>query len=296
MDIFKKNKHFYYIKTKNEVADSKILERLKKIYTPPAWKNVCYSSNKHSHIQVHGIDVGGKKQYILSEKWVNNAKSKKYNRLRNFIKDLSSFKKKIKLPSNLSCFDKKTLIHLLFNLLIDTHIRVGNEKYAKHHSTYGLTTLRQKHLNYSSGYFTFSFIGKSDIKHSVIVPEEYTSYLKLLYKPNNRNSPIFLYNGTTISSEELNNYLKENMGEYTCKDFRTYSANVVFIKTFLKKIKESKPSKINKIILESIDESAKSLGNSRTICKKSYISDNLINYCLKIQDNSVNYSSLLEEL
>jgi DNA topoisomerase-1 len=293
MDIIKKNKRFYYT-SGSPVIDSEIISRLKKIRVPPAWKDVMYASKPSSHIQVHGIDGGGKKQYILSEKWISRSKSKKYNRLRNFIKDLRDFKRKIKL-TEISTFSKETLIHLLFNLLIDTHIRVGNEKYAKCHSTYGLTTLRQKHVSFIDGHFVFSFVGKSKIKHSIIVPEEYNSYLKILHNPEHRNRPFFVYKSTTLNSEELNDYLRQHMGEYTCKDFRTYSANIVFIKTLLKKLKSSS-KKIEKLVVECIDESAKSLGNSRTICKKSYISDNLVNYCLKLKNNNVTYDSLLEEI
>ena len=123
-------------------------------------------------------------------------------------------------------------------MLIDVHIRVGNEIYAQQNKTYGLTTLRQKHLISKDNKYYFSFIGKSSIKHSIDIPSEYLPYLKQLVL-SDRNKPLFWYRvgGTIkeISSEELNNFLKEQMGnDYTCKDFRTYSANILFIKAFLK--------------------------------------------------------------
>jgi DNA topoisomerase-1 len=292
--IVRKNKRFYH-QSGEPVTDQETLERLKKLYVPPAWTEVKYAASKHSHVQVHGIDAGGKKQYILSQQWINKARSKKYSRLRSFIKDLPSFRKKIKLPpQSKEQINKETLIKLLFNLLLDTHIRVGNEKYAKSHSTYGLTTLRQKHIINENNVFYFSFVGKSKIKHLIKIPEEYNSFIKQLYKGSSRNPLFITTNGEIIDSEELNNYLKQHMGGYTCKDFRTYSANIVFIKTFLKKLKENKP--IVKLILQSIDESAQSLGNSRTICKKSYISDNLINYCTNLKNTNVSYSLLLSEV
>jgi len=272
---------FYYNKTDSRVTDVALLERVSKIKVPPAWKNVWYASNKKCHIQVYGIDASGKKQYILSNEWVNNAKSEKFTRMKSFIRNLGPFKKKIKLTNNK--LTKDNIIKLLFNLLIDIHIRVGNEIYAEQNKTYGLTTLLQKHLILTGSVYSLSFIGKSKIKHSLDIPTEYQSIIKKLILPN-KNKSLFHYQNDSlehkiVSSEELNIYLKENMGSsYTCKDFRTYSANILFIKAFLYNSK--KESNVKKVVLKSIDSSAKQLGHTRSISKKSYISDNLLNYCI----------------
>jgi DNA topoisomerase-1 len=273
--IYKKGNNFFFNKTNQQVTDQKCLSRLQSFRVPPAWKNVWYSSTPKCHIQVYGTDSSGKRQYIQSEKWISNAKYKKYLRMKMFIKDLSSFKKKISL-TNFNC-SYRSVINLLFNLLIDTHLRVGNEKYAESNKTYGLTTLRQKHFTENK----FVFVGKSKIKHSLEIPECYIKFLKMLSLPD-PNKPLFWYHDGSeikeISSEELNVFLKEHMGnEYTCKDFRTYSANILFIKAFLK---NSKHLNGKKCVLASIDQAAQELGHTRNISRKSYISDTLINYCL----------------
>ena len=240
--IIKKNDK-YYSRNNNPITNKEIISRLDLIKVPPAWINVWYASNKKCHIQVHGIDASGKKQYILSEEWIANQKSDKYLRMKSFIKKLKLFKKKIgTVPSNITT--KESLMVLLFNLLIDTHIRVGNEIYALKNKTYGLTTLLQKHLVLlSDNNYQLSFTGKSKIDHSIDIPPEYSSIIKKLVLSGSRNSnkPLFYYSGgNTVSSEELNDYLKKNMGsKYTCKDFRTYSANILFIKAFLKNSKKS---------------------------------------------------------
>ena len=269
--IFKKNNKFYFNISKKEVVDQNDLTRLNGLVVPPAWQNVWYASNLKCHIQVYGTDASGKKQYILSEKWINTSRAKKFNRMKNFIRDLELFKKKIK--------NKEILIHLLFNLLLDTHVRVGNEIYAEKNNTFGLTTFRQKHLKLINGEYFFEFTGKSNINHCVFIPKKYYVYLqKLIFK--NKEKRLF----PGVTSEILNNYLKEYMGrEYTCKDFRTYSANILFIKAFLK----------NKNILKSIDSSASFLGHTRTICKKSYISNNLIDFCRDNYDLAVGLSEEL---
>lgn len=283
--IFKDKEEYFFNKNKKKVFDKVILERLTKIKAPPAWKNVWYASDPRCHIQVYGTDVSGKKQYILSEKWINNAKSQKFNRMKAFIRQIPAFKKTIKL-SKVSKIDKETLIHLLFNLLIDTHIRVGNEIYAEQNKTYGLTTLRQKHLVKKENCYLFVFTGKSKINHSIEIPSEYNYYLDKLTLED-QNKPLFYYEkNKTISSEELNVYLRNHMGKkYTCKDFRTYSANIFFIKSFLKRSKQG--GNIKKIILNSIDDSAKLLGHTRSICRKSYISNTLIAYCTDHSDACV---------
>jgi len=293
--IYRKGNKFYFNKKResqkqNEVTDQKILERLSKFVVPPAWTNVWYASKPKCHIQVCGIDAGGKKQYILSEQWVKNSKYTKYNRMKSFIRDLTSFKKRIKLKSVI--LSRETLIHLLFNLLIDLHIRVGNEIYAEQNGSYGLTTLRQKHLK-SNG--TLQFLGKSNINHKIHIPSEYAPWFSLLKIENAKNKPLFYYRENnkmvTLSSEELNVYLKTHMGkEYTCKDFRTYSANMLFIKSF--KAKSSQNNlKPKRIVLNCIDEAAQQLGHTRSISRKSYISESLVDYCIDSFDEASRLSS-----
>ena len=115
--IYKKNNKYFFHKNKKEVTNFVELERLNSIKVPPAWESVWYSSNKKCHIQVHGIDSAGKKQYILSEKWINSKRSEKYFRMKSFIRDLSSFKKKIKINNSLfkGTIDKESLIKLLYS-------------------------------------------------------------------------------------------------------------------------------------------------------------------------------------
>ena len=275
--IYRANGVFYFHKTKKPVQDPKTLERLRRLVVPPAWSNVWYASNPRCHIHVHGIDQGGKKQYILSDKWVQNAKYEKFNRMKRFIKQLSSFKRVIELPHNVS-ITRENVIHLLFNLLIDLHVRVGNEIYAENNKTYGLTTLRQRHLKFVDGVFQLHFTGKSNIKHVVTIPLKYNGWFNEL-KKSDKNSLLFKYNSRAVTSEELNDYLKNVMGrEYTCKDFRTYSANMLFINSFLKNCKTVHNPK--KCVLKSIDEAAQQLGHTRSVSRKSYISESVVDYCV----------------
>jgi len=281
--IYKKNNCYFFKKGNAKVTDQVILKRLNEFVVPPAWRNVWYSSNKKSHIQVHGIDQSGKKQYILSKEWIDAKTEEKFIRMKKFVRLLPSFKKMISMNNQSLLNSKETLINLLFNLLLDTHIRVGNEIYADKNKTYGLTTLKQKHLILErNGDYRFVFVGKSKQIQNIEIPKCYNNLFKKLFK-NEPNKPLFYYSGdynNIINSEELNDYLKSFFGgEYSCKDFRTYSANVLFIESFLKNCKiESNPKKI---IISSMDYSALKLGHTRNISKKSYISSHLVDYSLR---------------
>jgi DNA topoisomerase-1 len=279
--IYQKKNKYYYHSSNRVVSNRSILDRIDSIYVPPAWTSVWYASSPKTHIQVHGVDESGKKQYILSEAHIEKSKTEKYKRMKNFIKDLDRFKRVIRLSECGDTASTKTdTMHLLFWLLMETHIRVGNEMYVP--ESYGLTTMRQKHLKSESGHFSFEFVGKSKIIHTVAIPKRFNQYMSklILNKPNHH---VFWYlDGTKrvpISSDELNEYLKQHMGsDYTCKDFRTYSANVLFIKAFLKN--ECQHSNPKRFVLKCIDESADQLGHSRSISRKSYISGNLLTFCI----------------
>jgi len=275
--IYKNGGRYYYNKNNSRVVGSTDLSRLNKLIVPPAWSSVWYASSEKSHIQVHGIDQGGKKQYILSDSWNSKRKQDKYTRIKLFVQRINSFKRKIAIRDS-DYIDREYVIKLLFNLLISTHIRVGNDIYALNNKTYGLTTLLQKHFVNNK----FVFTGKSNIHHSVAVPPRFVNIIKR-FVSNNKSDPLFYYslngNKRIITSGELNDYLKRNMGEeYTCKDFRTYSANIIFIESFLKESKMNSNPK--KTVLKCIDYTSEKLGHTRNICRKSYISTNLMNYCI----------------
>jgi len=287
--IYQKTNKYYYHSTNKQVTNKSILDRIDSIYVPPAWTSVWYACNPKSHIQVHGVDESGKRQYILSEEHIEKSKIEKYKRMKQFIKDLDRFKRIIRLPNEPES-TKTEIMHLLFWLLMETHIRVGNEMYVP--ESYGLTTMRQRHLVKENGTFSFQFVGKSKIEHTVIIPKRFNQYMSklILNKPNHH---LFWYSSGSkrlnVSSDELNEYLKQHMGsDYTCKDFRTYSANVLFIKAFLKNQCEN--TNYKRFVLKCIDESADQLGHSRSISRKSYISENLLTFCIESYDQAKRYS------
>ena len=271
--ISKKDNEYYYNKNNEKITNQREIKRLNSIKVPPAWKSLWFASNKNCHILAYGFDTNSKKQYILNEKWIEIQKNEKYSRTKRFIKKLDQFKMLIVFNNTLS---KENLIKVLFNLLLDTHIRVGNEVYSKNNDTYGLTTFRNKHLVLKDNKYYFEFNGKSNIKHLIGIPSKYNKILTKLKIENKEN--LFSINNENITSEDLNTFLKENMdNEFSCKDFRTYSANIIFINTFLL----FKNNNNNKSVINNcIKETAKLLGHSTSISKKSYISDSLINYCI----------------
>jgi len=290
--IYLSGNNYYYHSDKSKVTNTHEIVRLKSIKVPPSWNSIWYASNKKCHIQAYGIDSSGKKQYILNINWINSKKCEKFSRMKLFNKKIIHFKKLInRFTLDLT---KENIIKVLLSLMLDTHIRVGNEIYSKNNKTYGLTTLLKKHLKVND-YYSFEFVGKSGIKHNIKINTRYNQILSLLLKNRNPQDNLFYYHQDNskinINSDDLNDYIKSNLGkEFTCKDFRTYSANILFIETFLKNSKGN--DNIKKIIQKSIEEAALKLGHSKGISKKSYISDSLINYCLDSFDSAVKLSPL----
>ena len=269
----KKYSFVYYLNTK-EITNKNTLERLRKLHIPPMWKNVKISTSEIDYLQATGEDSKGRIQYIYHPIWVELAKIEKYNRLKLFIKKLPLLMRtvdnKIHGPINLN--DKEYIISLIFRILKKTHSRIGNECYAEENNTYGLTTLLKKHVILDGDNVIISFIGKKSIKQDFKFTDKICStIIKELKKiPGDR---LFKTSGQeTITSSEINTYIKNIMGDnFTAKDFRTYAANDLFLKFILKKDIPQNITQIKKTINKCYDEVAEELHHTRAVCRSSYV-------------------------
>ena len=192
--------------------------------------------------------------------------------------------------------NKEKILSCMFRLMMKTNMRVGNERYAEENNTFGLTTLQKKHLVGDKLCFT----GKSGVQHKISIsglcPRSKEVMLELWKKCRSSSSVIFPYNHL-----DMNGFLKTWMGgDYTCKDFRTFFSNKEFIRSFMRERLElpKDPSKgaLKSFILRCIDDSAKKLGHTRSISRKSYISEELMDFCLEQWPKArrATYSKLLD--
>lgn len=245
-------------------CNARDVERVKKLGIPPNWTEVKISNSEISHLQATGLDDKNRTQYIYHPMWVLLTSYEKYERMGLFAQKIHLFEKQIK--NDLNSSDPKTKeMAIMFRILQKTHIRIGNECYAKDNNTYGLCTLESKHLKIKGSTIHLNFIGKKSVEQSVSFRDPYC----LVYlKPFTKNKKKLF----EISATTLNDYLQNIMGgNFTCKDFRTYASNILFL-TILCKFeipKNQTESKNNlKITYEQV---AEKLGHTKAISKKSYV-------------------------
>ena len=261
-------KTFIYTNSKGvRILDAKTLSRIHKLVIPPMWENVFISENSLTHLQATGSDKK-KRQYIYHPLWSELASHNKYVRMGIFCNNIDTFERKIVKDSSNITTPRIKLLSLMFRILQKTHIRVGNEQYAKMNKTYGLCTLEKKHicLNEKNYEVTFSFIGKKNIHQSISIKDKFI-YNSLYTMLKNKNKKLF-----SVSPSELNNYLQETMGQdFTCKDFRTYASNLLFV-DMLSKLPLPTDLKENKRnLVKAFSYTSHKLGHTPLISKKSYI-------------------------
>ena len=247
----------------NNKCNKNEITRIKKLCIPPVWKNVCISNSELSHLQATGIDEKGRMQYIYHPMWVFLTSSTKFERMGKFSKKIGLLENKIKK-------DIQTLepIAIMFRILQKTHIRVGNDCYAKDNNTYGLTSLEKRHVKITGCIINLSFVGKKSVAQSVNFTDPYClQFLKNKLKVIGNKERIF-----EISPSSLNLYLQNvTGGDFTCKDFRTYASNILFLKILCRFDVPTTKSETLKNLKSTYDQVADKLGHSRAISKKSYV-------------------------
>lgn len=273
--IRKKNgKSFkYYDKKGNLLHKSKVKPYLN-FYIPPAYDNVKINMKKNKVLAI-GYDDKSRPQYIYDNKYTKRQSKNKFKKLINFGENYEKIFKKIE--TDLSSKDKKIReIAIILMLIIDCNFRVGNDKYTRDNKSYGVSTLEKKHIQNDSGELIINFIGKKGVTNKCIIKNDkikkkLTKKKKQLKKKSDK---VFSYkkNGDIfyISANDVNEYLKK-LGNFSTKYFRTWNANIEFIK-------ESK--KLNNIN-DCIENVANKLHHTPTICKKDYLNKKLLDFYKK---------------
>lgn len=253
-------------------ASQEDLERIKKLRIPPNWTNVKIDKSVNAKIQVTGYDIKGRKQYIYNKQFVETNKTKKFKKMYSF--DYSRYSRVLKHYINKKDLSKDCVIANMIKLMEDLNIRVGNETYKKENGTYGICTLLKKHLSGNK----LKFVGKKGISHEKIIKDSRSlDFIKRVYKI--KGPSLFYYSDSkNITASDLNTFLREKVQtNVTCKDIRTYCANKIFL-GFMKNVKRADTEKERKKdILKGIDYTSEQLGNTRKICRDSYLCPSNIN-------------------
>lgn len=277
----KKGKGFRYIYKGEKIVDKIILDRINKLVIPPAWSKVWICPEENGHLQVTGFDTMNRKQYIYHHLWVIQRDKKKYHRMIQFAHALPSIRLQVEKHLVLKGLPREKVLALIIKLMEHTNIRVGNNSYEKRYGSFGLTTLKDKHIEITGGNIKFSFKGKKGIYHNISLQNTRLARIVQRCKeiPGKELFQYYDYEGNrqSIDSGMVNDYIKEISGDdFTSKDFRTWAGTVNTFLAFKELGKGETETEKKKIISEAIDNVAKQLGNTRAVCKKYYVHPEII--------------------
>lgn len=258
------------------LLDEAELARIKSLAIPPAWTEVWISPWPNGHIQATGRDAKGRKQYRYHPRWRSVRDEAKYERMLNFGKALPDIRRQVDEALKLPGLPREKVLATVVYLLQATMMRVGNEEYARQNKSFGLTTLRDRHVRVDGRAVEFNFRGKSGVRHAIKVDDP---RLARIIK-RCRDLPgqeLFQYiddDGETCSvdSSDVNEYLRALTGEdYTAKDFRTWSGTMLAALALREYEKFDSEAQAKKNVLRAIESVAERLGNTPTICRKCYV-------------------------
>lgn len=273
----KSGKHFQYFNTDGKrITDEKTVERINKLRIPPAWKKVWISPSGATHLQATGFDDKGRKQYIYHPKWIEISQETKFDKLIDFALSLPKIRGRLNYDLSGKLLDRKKVIATVVWLLQKTFIRVGNEEYAKENDSFGLTTLRNRHVKVKGSDVKFQFKGKSGVDHLVEVhnPKVAKIIKQCIELPG---FELFQYvddKGVrhVVDSADVNEYLADTTKEkITAKDFRTWGGTTLSAQTLygLGDFEDEKGLKKN--LVESVKAVAQHLRNTVAVCRSYYI-------------------------
>jgi DNA topoisomerase-1 len=272
----------YYRPDGRLIRNPSELKRIAGLVVPPAWSDVWICPDPRGHLQATGRDARGRKQYRYHADWRQTRDETKYERMPAFAAALPRIRARTAADLARSGLPREKVLATVVRLLEKSLIRVGNEEYAKENKSFGLTTLRDRHVTVRGSRVKFQFRGKSGVRHSVSISDR---RLARIIK-SCRDLPgqeLFQYlddnaRPCTIGSGDVNDYLREIANEdFTAKDFRTWAGTVLICAAFREMRLTEKPT--SKRVVQAIDAVAGVLGNTRTVCRKSYIHPAILDAC-----------------
>ena len=276
-------KGFYYLNEHGDrISDAKILERLKGLVIPPAWTDVWISKSPKGHLQATGRDAKGRKQYIYHPDWQQARNLTKFGRMISFGKSLPKLRARIQEDISSRKLNKRRVTAVVLSILDNALIRIGNRHYAKSNNSYGLTTLRDKHVKINGSQIKFSFTGKKGVAQEVDLKDRRLARLVKKCK-DIPGYDLFQYydeegERQTLESGDVNEYLREATDyEFTAKDFRTWGGTVRMVECLEAVLDEQPGLDKEKSIKQAVKEVAKGLGNTPSVCSKYYIHPEVIN-------------------
>jgi len=258
------------------IQDQATLARIKALVIPPAWSEVWICADPNGHVQVTARDARGRKQYRYHPLWRKARDENKYEHLIAFGHALPGIRSRVEEDLALPGLPRAKVLATIVRLLETTMMRVGNEEYARSNGSFGLTTLRDKHVQIDGQRLQFQFRGKSGVQHCVELSDRRLARIVRRC----RDLPgyeLFQYldeegNCRTVDSGAVNDYLRDISGcDYTAKDFRTWAGTLLAAMALREFEMFDSHAQAKKNMLRAIESVAEKLGNTPAICRKCYI-------------------------
>jgi DNA topoisomerase-1 len=280
------------ITDKNEVA------RIKSLAVPPAYTDVWICPLANGHLQATGRDARGRKQYRYHKRWRAVRDENKFDRMIEFAKALPNIREAVARDIALPGMPREKVLGTIVSLTASTAIRIGNEEYARENDSYGLTTMREEHVDVKGSTVRFRFRGKSGKEHEVKIRDKRIARI-IKRSQDLPGQQLFEYlddDGTQhpVRSEDVNEYLKAiSDGDFTAKDFRTWEATVMCaLELAALDAEEQNQTERKRLVTDVITKVAAHLGNTIAVCKKSYIYPGVVdefvnNGALKLVEKAV---------
>jgi DNA topoisomerase I len=275
---------FRYKRGDGKRVTSADLERIRKLRIPPAWTDVAINSAATGRLQVVGQDAAGRWQYLYHETFIKHRESKKFKRIIRFAEALPKMRATVNHRIKDPDLGRDRVMACILRILSTCFMRPGSEVYASENGSYGIATLRRKHVKVRGDLVEFDFMGKSRIQqHRELKDARVAKVIKALLKTP--SAEVFKYqNGdgqfVDIKRRHINDYIKEVMGEhFSAKDFRTWAGTLVCACALARAATEAIESGtvVKQKVVEALKETAEVLGNTPAVCRTSYICPEVIN-------------------
>lgn len=290
----KRGKRFRYLdsKTKAVIDDPVVIQRIESLAIPPSWTDVWICRSTNGHLQATGRDSKRRKQYRYHPDWIKQRSQAKFYRVYSFGKSLPAVREKVEADLSGTKLSKRKVLAIAVSVMDKTAIRVGNQQYTSRNKTYGLTTLRNKHVRIEVDVTRFSFIGKSGVKRSVTLedPQLVKAVKRCKDIPGYELFQYYDSDGDKrkLDSGDINEYLKSmTQDEFTAKDFRTWTGTVKTLEKLAHIPEAESRQDREQAVRTAVKYAASELGNRYETCKKHYVHPAIANAYLNDDFESI---------
>jgi DNA topoisomerase-1 len=257
------------------------LQRIARIAIPPAWTAVWICPHANGHIQATGRDARGRKQYRYHERWREVRDATKYERTLAFGEALPRIRARVDTDLRRPDLGRERVLALVTRLLDATYIRVGNEEYARDNRSFGLTTMRERHVEIENSRVRFRFQGKSGRAHVVDLRDARVAraLTRLQELPGQQ---LFQWVDDAeevhgVESDDVNAYIREAAGDdFTAKDFRTWAGTVLAAWALQDLGEYASEAQAKKQVVSAVESVARHLGNTPAVCRRCYVHPEVI--------------------